>query len=266
MARQLNPTLRATSAVTSPNIRQGSDVLRAATAALQATYPNFAPFSGVVTMPENVGRTDYDALMLQVEKRYSQNYSARLAYTLAYSRGNTPGGGVPISGFQVLDDLNLDLNQGPTSFDQRHNLVFSGTARIPGTGGLTVAMVARVLSGAPFTLVDGNVDPDRNGTIAEPLAAGRFSGLGEDAYTVENRSRRNGAYGPGFAKVDLRLGYQIELFGQRLDLFGEVFNATDRVNFANPNGNQAASDFLRLTGYSPSTTPRTFQLGARLQF
>ncbi len=266
MARQLNPTLRATTAVTSPNVRQGSAALTTATTALQAKYPGFAPFSFVVTIPENVGETDYDALMLQVEKRYSHNFSARVSYTLAHSRGNTPGGGVPTSGFQVLDDLNLDLNEGPTSFDQRHNLVFSGTARLPRTGGLSIGVVARALSGSPFTLVDGNIDPDRNGTTAEPLAAGRYSGTGDDAYSVENESERNGAYGPGFLKVDVRLGYQIGLFGRRLDLFGEVFNLANRVNFANPNGNQAAPNFLRLTGYSPSTTPRTAQLGARFQF
>jgi len=266
MSRQLNPTLRATTAVTSPNVRQGSAVLSTATAALQARYPGFAPFSGVVTIPENVGETDYDALMLQVEKRYSQNFSARLAYTLAYSRGNTPGGGVPISGFQVLDDLNLDLNEGPTSFDRRHNLVLSGTARVPRTGGLSIGVVARALSGSPFTLVNSNIDPDRNGTIAEPLAAGSYSGSGEDAYTVENKNERNGAYGPVFFKLDMRLGYQIRMFGRRLDLFGEGFNLTDRANFAIPNGDQAAANFLRLTGLSTSTTPRTFQLGARIQF
>lgn len=266
MLRQLNPTLRATTAVTSPNVRQGSALLTTVTAALQAKYPGFAPFTGFVSMPENVGKTEYDALMLQVEKRYSQSFSARLAYTLAYSRGNTPGGGVPISGFQVLDDLNLGLNEGPTSFDRRHNLVFSGTARVPRTGGLSIGVVARALSGSPFTLVNSNIDPDRNGIIAEPLAAGTYSGSGEDAYTVEARSQRNGAYGPGFFKLDMRLGYQIRMSGRRLDLFGEVFNLTDRANFANPNGNQAAADFLRLTGLSASTTPRTFQLGARVQF
>jgi hypothetical protein len=80
------------------------------------------------------------------------------------------------------------------------------------------------------------------------------------------QSERNGARGPGFFKADLRLGYTVNLKGRRVELFGEVFNVTDRVNFANPSGNQANADFLRLTGYSTSTTPRLFQLGARLVF
>ena len=45
-------------------------------------------------MPLNVGETDYDALMLQFDKRFSNNYSARVSYTLAHSRGNTSGNGV----------------------------------------------------------------------------------------------------------------------------------------------------------------------------
>ena len=28
--------------------------------------------------------------------------------------------------FQTVNSLNLDLNQGPTDFDRRHNLVLSG--------------------------------------------------------------------------------------------------------------------------------------------
>ena len=76
----------------------------------------------------NVGKLDYDALLVSVNKRFSHNYSTRVSYTLAYSRGNTSGNGVAASGFQVLDDLHLDLNEGPSSFDTRHNFVVSGQA------------------------------------------------------------------------------------------------------------------------------------------
>jgi hypothetical protein len=268
MSRELNPVLRATPVVAqSPVVRQGSDLLRQATAELQAIYPGFAPFTTGVTIPVNAGETDYDAVLLQLEKRFSDNYSARVSYTWAHSRGNTTGAGVPTSPFQVLDDLNLDLNEGVTNQDIPHNLVVSGTAIVPRTGGLTVSWIARALSGSPFSLTNSNFDPDLNGIQAEPLEAGTYSGTGEDAYTVDDyRSERNGARGPGFFKLDLRVGYNINIQGRRLDLFAEVFNVTDRVNFANPSGNQANANFLLLTGYSTSTTPRTVQLGARFAF
>ncbi len=267
MAVALNPTLRATTSTTSPNVRQGSATLSTITAALQQRYPGFAPFTGNVTTFRNVGETDYDALMLQLEKRFSQNYSARVSYTLAYSRGNTSGSGIPASPFQVLDDLNLGLNEGPTNFDQRHNLVVSGTAIVPRTGGLSVSWVARALSGSPFTIFDSTIDADRNGTLADPLEPGTYSGTGANTISVESDGGRNGAYGPGFFKLDLRLGYRFNLGNQRtVDVFGEIFNVTDRENFANPTGDRASANFLRLTSLSTSTTPRTGQFGVRFGF
>jgi hypothetical protein len=268
MSLDLNPGLRAEPVVTSPLVRQGSDTLRAAEAELAAAYPGFAPFTTGVSIPVNTGKTDYDALMLAFEKRYSRNYSARVGYTLSYGRGNTSGGGVPSSPFQVLDDMNLDLNEGPTSFDQRHNLVISGTAIVPYTGGMTVSGVMRALSGTPFSLVNGDIDPDRNGTQAEPLAAGSYSGTGDEAYTVDNyKSERNGAYGPGFFNLDVRFGYRFNLSANnRVDAFMDVFNVTNHTNFANPSGNQATTNFLVLTGTNTSYTPRKIQFGVRFQF
>ena len=172
------------------------------------------------------------------------------------------------SGFQVLDDMHLELNEGPTAFDQRHNFVVSGTAVVPHTGGLNFSWVMRALSGSPFSLTNGNIDPDRNGTIAEPLAAGDYSGTGDDGYTVKGyQAQRNGAYGPGFFQADLRAGYRFR-FGQgrALNAFVDFFNITDRVNFAIPSGNQANPTFLVLTGYSTSYTPRKVQLGVRFEF
>ncbi len=93
----------------------------------------------------------------------------------------------------MLDDLHLELNEGPSNFDMRHNFVVSGRAVIPRTGGLNVSWVARALSGSPFTLIDSRIDPDRNGTFAEPLAAGTYSGTppaGFTAYTVEELQGR----------------------------------------------------------------------------
>ena len=168
----------------------------------------------------------------------------------------------------AVDDLRLDLNEGRLDGDRPHNLVWSGTALIPRTGGLTFSWVARALSGRPFSLTNGDIDPDRNGSTSEPLAAGTYSGTGPDAYTVEDyKSERNGAYGPGFFQLDLRAGYRFTLGGNRhLNAFVDLFNVTNRVNFANPNGNLANEAFLVLSAYNTSYTPRKIQLGARFDF
>ncbi|PYR93988.1 MAG: hypothetical protein DMF84_07110 [Acidobacteria bacterium] len=268
MSRDLNPGLRATTAVTSPLVRQGSAVLSSALAVLQANHPGFAPFTTGVTQPLNVGKVDYDALMLSLSKRFSHNYSAQVSYTLAYSRGNTSASFIPASGFQLLDDMHLELNEGPTNFDTRHNLVVSGRALVPHTGGLNLSWVARALSGSPFSLTNANIDPDRNGTQAEPLADASYAGNGQNAFTVKDyKAQRNGAYGPGFFELDARVGYSVRVMNQRrVELFADIFNVTNRANFLNPSGNQASTQFLLLTAYSTSYTPRKLQVGARIEF
>jgi hypothetical protein len=234
------------------------------TAPIVRPDPNFVSF---VNVRENQGQTDYDAVMLQLDKRFSQNYSARVSYTLAYSKGNTSGSGIPQSPFQLLSDPRLDLNQGPTDFDRRHNLVLSGTVRVPRTGGLTVSGVVRALSGSPITIQDTNTDPDRNGILFDPLPSGDYSGTGDDAFSVTSAGGRNGAKGPGFLQIDMRFGYRFRVMnGKSLDLFGEIFNLANRANFNNPSGDKRSTNFLVLTALKAGAVPRTGQFGVRFGF
>ncbi len=269
MALNLNPQVRSNPNVNASTLtRVGSDTLTAAEAELAQKYPGFAPFTTNVIQYVNAGRTDYDSVMLQLRKRYSHNYSAQVSYTYGNARGNTSGSGTATSPFQLYDDLRLDLNHGPTDFDIRHNFTFSGTVLVPRTGGLNVSWVMRALSGNPFSLTNGNLDPDQNGIQSEPLAAGDYSGSGANAYTVKGyKSERNGARGPGFFQLDMRYGYRLPLGSERrLELSVDLFNLTNHANFAGPTGNQASSQFLLLTGYNTSYSPRKAQIGVRFQF
>ena len=67
--------------------------------------------------------------------------------------------------------------------------------------------------------------------LFDPLPAGTYTGTGLNAVTVENDGGRNGARGPGFFQADVRLGYRFRFGQRRLEVFGEVFNLTDRANF-----------------------------------
>jgi carboxypeptidase family protein len=271
MVLNLNPLERSNPNVNASKLtRIGSPTLTEATAELEAKYPGFAPFTSNVNQYQNTGRVDYDALMLQLKKRFSQNYSAQVSYTYANSRGNTTGNGAPGSNFQVGQNMHLELNEGPTDFDIHHNLTVSGTAFVPHTYGLNLGWVVRALSGRPFSLTNSALDPDQNGIQAEPLAAGNYSGTGTNTYSVKDyRSERNGAVGPGFFELDMRFGYKLPLMGsgRTIEVAGDVFNLTNHTNFANPGGNKnSPSTFLVLTGYNTSYTPRKLQMGVRLQF
>ena len=152
MTLNLNPQLRSSATVTGSTLqRVGSQTLSTALAALQAKYTGFVPFTGAVNQFLNAGSVDYNAVMLQLKKRFKHNYSTQVSYTYGRARGNTSGNGAAASNFQVRDDLHLELNEGPTNFDIPHNFTVSGTALVPRTGGLNVSWVARALSGSPFT-------------------------------------------------------------------------------------------------------------------
>lgn len=166
-------------------------------------------------------------------------------------------------------DLNLDVpqNQGPTDFFRRHNLVVSGAAVLPRTGGVTVSWVARYLSGEPFTITNSSTDPDRNGVLFDPLPSGDYSGNGPDAITVHSNGRRNGATGPNFFQLDTRFGYKLRpVRGRTLDIFVELFNLTGRANFDTPAGDRRSTNFLVLTDLREGAVPRTAQIGIRPGF
>jgi hypothetical protein len=105
------------------------------------------------------------------------------------------------------------------------------------------------------------------------LPAGTFNPFPEAgehvAASVKSEGGRNGARGPGFVQLDLRIGYRARLGGRRtLDVFGETFNVTNRVNFTNPSGDmRVRANFLRYAGLFGTTGfPRQMQVGVRLGF
>jgi Carboxypeptidase regulatory-like domain/TonB dependent receptor/TonB-dependent Receptor Plug Domain len=223
-------------------------------------------FRGDVFTYENIAETRFDGMNFQLEKRLSNSWSGRVSYALGYGRGNTSGIPTAVNDFQTLDERNLDQNEGPTNLDRRQTLTLSGRIEVPWLPGLTGGVVARMMSGSPFTIHDSNVDANRNNIAIDPLPAGTYSGVGQNALTVENDGGRNGAYGPGSLQIDLRAGYRIRRSSQTLDLFAEVFNVTNEPNFANPSGDRRLDSFLVPSSLAGGGFPRQFQIGARFGF
>jgi outer membrane receptor for ferrienterochelin and colicin len=233
-----------------------------------ASQLGIAPFaSSVSDRFDYTGELKYDGLNLQFERRFGGFWGARASYTLGHARGNNGGAALAGNSFQVLGEKNLDLNYGPLDTDRRHNFILSGRVEVPRTKGLTVSGLYRFMSGRPFSLIDSNVDEDRNGILADPLPAGTYTGVGENGISVENKGGRNGAYGPNYAQLDARLGYRFRMAGNRtLDLFAEAFNLTNRSNYTNPSGDRRLPTFLVVNGLFGGGFPRQGQFGIRLGF
>jgi outer membrane receptor for ferrienterochelin and colicin len=255
----LNPGIKQTTGRTAPIARTDLEGL--------ASQLGITPFSADVFTRRLVGRTEYDGVSLQLEKRFASHWGARVSYAAGHGRGNTDGGPTAVNNFQVLGNPNLELNEGPTSLDRRHTFSLSGRVEVPWIPGLTASGVARLSSGTPFTIHNSNIDANRNGVLVDPIAPGTYSGVGQNAITVENAGGRNGAYGPGYRNFDARVGYRARVRqGFSLDFFLEAFNLTNEANFSNPTGDQRSGSFLIPTALQGGGFPRQFQLGARFGF
>ncbi len=265
MLKDLNPGIRDTTLATS-TLRRNTPLVGAP-----------GEFAARVETIVNEGYVDYNTVQLSMTQRQLGGFSGRVSYAFSRGRGNVSTGQADTAISQVLGDLNLDNDQGPTNVDRPHILSLAGTYDVPKTRGLRVSGVYQVRSGTPFTLVDSTNDLDRNGqTINEYLPAGTYTGNGVDAITVDYRGGRNGGRGPAYASFDVRAGYVFRLPGGRtLNAFIDMFNGTNEPNFANPTnfnaGGAVSSDrrltptFLNRTSLVNGVT-RTFQLNARLGF
>jgi hypothetical protein len=215
--------------------------------------PNFV---GSVNLFTNGGRSDYDGLSVQFEKRPSQGYNFRLSYTL--------GSCTELFTDQLLHDL--QVQESPCTTTRRHNLTLSGGADVPGVPGLRLSAVSRSFTGTRFTIQDTNTDANRNGILFEPLPAGTYRGAGADAFTVESDGGRNGATGPGLFQLDLRISYDVRLSGRSFGAYVEIVNLTGHVNFADPAGDRRLTNFLIPTAIFGGTPTRTAQGGFRITF
>src|SRR6185503_6112672 len=224
----LNPGIKPNTGRTTPVIR--TDLLGI------AEDLGISRFTTDVYTRENIGYTDYDGLTMQLEKRLSSSWSGRVGYTIGRGHGNGDGGPTAVNNFQVLGERNLDLNEGPTSADKRHVMNLSGRFEPSKIPGLHASAALSMSSGTPFTIHNSNIDADRNGVLVDPVAPGTYSGVGLNALTVENEGGRNGARGPAYRNLDLRVGYRVRKVGQgrSLDLFLEAFNVLNDPNFSNP--------------------------------
>ena len=222
-------------------------------------------YAGNVWTPESVGTSTFHAMNVMLEKRYANNYAMRVSYSL--SKADTDAVYFTSANWaQVGTVMNQDQLWGPSPFTRLHNLTISGRTVLP--GGMTVSGVARYMGGEPFQITNSAIDGNMNGIGPDPSPAGSYSGSGTNSITVNNAGGANGAIGPDFVQLDVRLGYRVRPgTGNTLDIFFDIFNITNRANFNNPSGDERLSNFLILRSLrGGSGFPRAAQFGVRFGF
>jgi len=260
LARNLNPALRVDTS------RTGALTRFDAFGVLGERYAQ------QVWVMENTGESTYDGLNLSLEKRYANNWSGRVSYSLSKSRG-TAENQADQNTYQALTDMSLDLLRGPSGVDRTHVLSIGARAEIPKTHGANLSTTIRYMSAFPFTIYNSAVDVNRNGELNDPVPAGTYSGTATDSLqNVAFDGKRNGARGPRYFQADVRAGWHTRIGGRdTLELFLDIYNITNHANFDPPiNANRdmrTPANFLVLTNlFGGGGFPRQAMMGARFAF
>jgi hypothetical protein len=170
----------------------------------------------ILRSQESSARSNYDALSLSLNKRFSSRYQFLGSYTLAYNRDDDSNernfAGITYeNAFNLIDEYRWSRN------DIRHRGVLSGSYDIP--GGYLVSGIVTYRTGVPFsafTGTDSNGDSQNND---KPIIAG--------IPLLRNSFRQ-----PNFFNIDLRVSKTFKIKeGHNLELLFDMFNVTNQRNF-----------------------------------
>jgi carboxypeptidase family protein/TonB-dependent receptor-like protein len=212
--------------------------------------------------------SDFESLELSLVKRYSTRWSGRVSYTLARARdvnGLTSfnAAGADPNNKRYSNDLNPREDYARANFDNRHAV--AGSVNVNPWRGLGIGATSRYYSGYPITEIVGtDVNADRD-NFERPVR-GVHDATRPIVSPVDSSGRaiRNGIDGENHMILDLRAQYVFDLpRNQTAGFFWEAYNATNRINYANPTGNRRSQNFLVPTVASDMAR---MQLGVRYTF
>lgn len=241
------------------------------------------PF-GDVSAQLSDGNSNYNALNLEVKRRFSKNMQFLASYTWSHSIDDS-------SDLQTLlkplNNRNFRLDRSDSLFDQRHRFVFSGMWSSPSAwrsasstarrffADFTIAPILEISSGRPFNILTGiDQNLDLQSSNERPSVADNGT-LILPPFLTDGSLGRNRGITHSYASLDLRVMRSIPLGERfRLDLIGEGFNLFNKFNeaAANPFFDVVNAFGQRGPGgryYSNPTAaydPRQFQFGIKLNF
>ncbi len=205
--------------------------------------PRPDPTVGAALEPQTEGKSEYAALQVGFQKRFSDCLSAQLAYNLASNRTDTDG-----SQAFPSDNYDKSADWGPSLNDIRHTL--NAGVNWTGPWGILLGASGTFLSGAPYNITTGT-DDNADGNLTErPPGVGHNSGRGASTWTVNAQ----------LAKV-------IPIGSARIQVLVEVFNLFDHTNPAGYFG-VVGPELGQPTRSADSLGlgPRSVQFGLRIDF
>jgi outer membrane receptor protein involved in Fe transport len=190
----------------------------------------FTNFSRIIEFQSNA-RSQYNGLTFDLQKRFSDNWQARLAWTVSRVRDDRPDATAVVPGTDdpkfAQDALDLGGDYAPGDNDVRNRIVLSGVWSLDSyaqhlsgvaraiLGGWSISGIASYQTGQPYTAVV-SADLNNDGNARNDRAPG-FS--------------RNSFRLPTQISIDPRISKDINVWsGVKLQLIAEGFNVTNRHN------------------------------------
>ncbi len=252
-----------------------------------------SPF-GSVNAQVSDGNSNYNALTLDLKKRFTRNFQFLASYTWSHSIDDS-------SDLQTLllpqDNRNFRAERANSLFDQRQRFVFSAVFASPTTwrsgdglhrflADFTLAPIFEISSGRPFNILsnqDTNNDQSNQTDRPSVLPNGKLCVPGTPGCTplIVNGAFASGDLGRNmgithrFSSLDMRLMRSVRLGERlRLDVVAEGFNLFNRFNEGAASGfiddvnafNKRASNGHYYSRPTASFDPRQFQFGLKLNF
>ncbi len=227
-----------------------------------------------ILLVESAGVSQYDALTLQLTKRFSRGLQFSANYTLSKATDDAPEQNTTtgnIQGLVLSNPYNRRLDKGNSFADQRHTFVMSLVARPKFNfenktlrylfNHNQVGIIATANSGETFNIVSTSDINGDGATLSDrPVGIKRNSGTTPPQFNVDLRYSR-------FFNFTER--YKMEVFSE----FQNFFNINSIVGFnnitvpTNTNGELVGGlpDF-RARNQSTSQDSRQFQLGFKFIF
>jgi Carboxypeptidase regulatory-like domain len=175
------------------------------------------------------GESDYRALYLRLDKRFSDRYQYLVSYTLAKDEDRGAGQAT------VVDFFHPEYDEGYGAQDRRHTVVASGAIQLPLD--ITLGAVWNYRSSRPFSARAG-VDLNRDGAVTDyvPGTIRNVFNRGNDdeMLALVNAYRAQTGRAPiavsqlmtdEFQRFDVRASKQVSLGGgRRAEVIAQVFN------------------------------------------
>jgi hypothetical protein len=279
---------KGTALVSVRDINSAAYVPGATTGSTNLRRPN--QLYAAIPLSEPVGNSNYNALQITAQKRFSHGFSVLSSFVWAKTIDDVQSSANKGNGVDVTDPFNHRLDRGPSDYDTPFVFSFSGLWAIPGTfsnpvakmvlGGWNLSSIINIQSGFPFTIssgVDGalsgqggqhadltGVSPNL-GSQAEGILINQY--LNKLAFATNAPGTygdigRNTFFGPSLANWDSGLHKDFPINERFKAQFRyEVFNTLNHTNFGIPSGTLTSANFLRITS---AGNPRIMQLALRL--